>query len=184
MLSGIYKTYCKIESMIAGLGFFTIVILTLLNAILRLFNMPIIFVDDLSLLLFGWVAFLGADVAFRHCRLVGMDILTSKFNIKVQKALNLVVYAIMILTLCMFVKYGYGLARMNWARTYNTLMISYGWATLSLPVCSGLMIITAAVKVLKTVRHFGDDSYRLRDNVEDPVIEPAEPELSGLDLQK
>lgn len=184
MFSKIYKTYCKIESMIAGLGFFTIVILTLLNAVLRLFNMPIIFVDDMSLLLFGWVAFLGADVAFRHCRLVGMDILTSKLNIKVQKVLNLVVYSIMILTLCMFVKYGYGLAVMNWARTYNTLMISYGWATLSLPVCSVLMIITAVIKIIKTVRHFGDDSYSLRSDVEDPVIEVAEPELTELDLQK
>ena len=182
MFKKIYTGYCKIESVIAGAAFLTIVVLTFLNAVLRVFKMPIIFVDDLSLLLFGWAAFLGADVAFRHCRLVGMDILTSKFSIKIQKALQLVVYVIMICTLCMFVKYGYSLAMSNWARTYNTLKISYGWATLSLPVCSVLMIITAAVKIYKTIVHFGDDSFSIRDDIEDPVVEPEEKILSITDL--
>lgn len=182
MLEKGYKIYCKIESFIAGLGFITIVALTLLNAILRQFNMPIIFVDDLNLLLFGWVAFLGADVAFRHCRLVGMDILTSKLPVKMQKALQLIVHVIMICTLIMFVKYGTQLALTNWARTYNTLLISYGWATLSLPVCSALMIVTAAIKIVKTLLHFNDDSYRLKDNIEDPVREPEESELAELNL--
>lgn len=183
MLRNIYKGYCKVECFVAGAGFFAIVALTLLNAILRLFKMPIIFVDDVSLLLFGWVAFLGADVAFRHCRLVGMDILTSKLPIKIQKLLTLVVCIIMILTLFMFIKFGYQLAMSNWARTYNTLPISYGWATLSLPVCSVLMIITAVIKVVKTVLHFTDDSYRLKDNVEDPVKEHVEPEITEMKLE-
>lgn len=182
MLKKIYKVYCQIESVIAGCAFLAIVVLTFLNAVLRQFKMPIIFVDDLSMLLFGWAAFLGADVAFRHCRLVGMDILTSKLNIKVQKILQLVVYVIMICTLVMFVKFGYELAMSNWARTYNTLKISYGWATLSLPVCSIFMIITSFVKIYKTVLHFGDDGFSLRDDIEDPVVEPEEKELSLTDL--
>lgn len=178
----IYKVYCQIESVIAGSAFLAIVVLTFLNAVLRIFKMPIIFVDDLSMLLFGWAAFLGADVAFRHCRLVGMDILTSKLNIKVQKVLQLIVYVIMICTLGMFVKYGYELAMSNWARSYNTLKISYGWATLSLPVCSVFMMITAFVKIYKTVLHFNDDSFSLKHDIEDPVIEPEEKELSLADL--
>lgn len=178
MLKKIYKVYCVAECIIAGIGFFAIVMLTLMNAILRTtVSMPIIFADDLSLLLFSWVAFLGADVALRHCRLVGMDILTSKLPEKIQKVLQLVVYIIIIGALIMFAKFGYELAMGNWARNYNSLPISYGWATLSLPVCSVLMVLTAVIKVVKLLRHFGNDDYRLKQDVEDPVIEPEEPEL-------
>lgn len=180
MLERGYKKYCLVESFIAGLGFFTIVILTLLNAILRQFNMPIIFVDDMNLLLFGWVAFLGADVAFRHCRLVGMDMLTTKLPIKVQKTLQIIVYVIMIATFCMFARYGTQLALTNWPRDYNTLPISYGWATLSLPVCSVLMMLTAVIKIFKTLHHFKDDGYRLKDNIEDPVTEPVQDSFSEM----
>lgn len=182
MFKKIYKGYCQIESVFAGLAFLSIVVLTFLNAVLRQFKMPVIFVDDLSLLLFGWAAFLGADVAFRHCRLVGMDILTSKFNIKVQKILQLIVYVIMICTLIMFIKFGYELAMSNWSRTYNTLKISYGWATLSLPVCSIFMIITALAKIYKTILHFNDSSFSLKKDIEDPLVEPETKEPSLTDF--
>lgn len=178
MLKKIYKIYCLLESIIAGVGFFAIVVLTLLNAILRTtVDKPIIFVDDLNLLLFSWVAFLGADVALRHCRLVGMDILTSKLPQKVQKALQLIVYVIMIGALLMFARYGYELAMGNWARFYNSLPISYGWATLSLPVCSILMVMTCLIQMGKLLMHFGDDSYTLKRDVIDPVKQIEEPEV-------
>ena len=50
---------------------------------------------------------------------------------------------------------------MNWARFFNTLTISYGWATLSLPVCSILMLITLSIKIYITVRNFNDNSFTI-----------------------
>jgi TRAP-type C4-dicarboxylate transport system permease small subunit len=151
-----------LEEIITGIGFTIIVGLTFMNAVLRVVGRPIIFADDVSLLLFGWVAFLGADVALRYSRLVGMDILMSKFSPKVQKVFQLMVYVIMIGALALFAVKGYGLALGNWRRQFNTLPISYGWVSLSLPVCSVLMIFTALTKCVKIILHFADDSYNVR----------------------
>ena len=84
-MNKVYKYYCKVEEVLVGIGMSTIVALTFLNAVLRIFNNPITYTDDASMLLFSWTAFLGADVAMRHLRLVGMDIVSKKFPPKGQK---------------------------------------------------------------------------------------------------
>ena len=80
---------------------------------------------------------------------------------------------LLLAVLGLFVVKGYQLARMNWLRFFNTLPISYGWATLSLPVCSVLMIITVLIKLVVTVMHFRDDSFSIDmhdpDNEEEGV---------------
>ena len=176
-LKKVYRVYCRVEDIIVGCGFATIVGLTFLNAVLRAFNKPIITVDDISLLLFGWVAFLGADVALRYSRLVGMDILTNKLSPKIQKILQIVVYTVMIASLIVFAKYGFALAASNWKRFYNSLPISYGYVTLSLPVCSCLMILTCVIKIFKIMANFNDDSYNVRKDNPDLVGE----EYTGAD---
>ena len=75
----VYEIYCKVEEGIVGLGFITVVALTFMNAVLRVFKMPIVYADDICLLLFSWTAFLGADVSMRYCRLVGMDLVARRF---------------------------------------------------------------------------------------------------------
>ncbi len=163
ILATIYKYYCKLQEILVGTAFIVIVALTFMNVILRkFFNSPIAITDSLCLLLFSWVAFIGADVALRYSRLVGMDILTNKLPKKVQKVLQIFVYCIMIFAFCVFAKYGYELCVLNWARTYYTLPVSYGMATISLPVGCVMMILTACIKIGKVIQHFNDDDYDVR----------------------
>ena len=170
----IYSVYCRIEDIIVGLGFATIVILTFMNAVLRYCGTPIIIADDTCLLLFSWTAFLGADVAMRYSRLVGMDILVSKLSPKVQKVLQLVVYGIMIAILAVLLRGGLAIIKTNGARPFNTLAsfgINYGAVTASLPVGSAMMILTCITKIWKIVTHFGDDAYNVRKDNPDVVGE-------------
>ncbi|MDR1379757.1 MAG: TRAP transporter small permease [Synergistaceae bacterium] len=171
MFQTFYKVYCRLEEIITGIGFTAIVGLTFMNAVLRVVGRPIIFADDISLLLFGWVAFLGADVALRYSRLVGMDILVSKFSPKIQKCFQILVYAIMLGALALFAIKGYQLALGNWRRQFNTLPISYGWVSLSLPVCSVLMIFTILIKGIKVISRFQDDNYNVKKDNADLVGE-------------
>lgn len=165
-----YRYYCLAERYLAATAFFSIIVLTIGNTFLRGFKHPIIWVDDISLLLFGWCAFLAADVAMRSNRLVGMDILTSRFPVKVQKVLQIIVYLVIAAFLIMFIVYGFKLAMTNWKRFMNTLSISYGWATLSLPVGSIMMSITNFVKLYTTIKHFKDDSFTIK--MHNPDVAP------------
>jgi TRAP-type C4-dicarboxylate transport system permease small subunit len=171
MFQKAYRIYCRVEEVLVGACFITIVGLTFLNALLRVFGRPIITADDICLLLFAWAALLGADVALRYSRLVGMDILVTKLPAKLQKFFQVLVYVILIAAMLLFMRSGFTLANRNWKRVFNSLPISYGYVTLSFPVCCCLMIFTSILKIFKVVTHFGDDSYSVREDNPDIVGE-------------
>ena len=162
MLQKAYRIYCRIEEIFVGTCFFGVVALTFVNAVLRTMNRPITEAEDISLLLFAWAAFVGADVALRHSRLVGVDVFVSKLLPKVQKIIQLVVFIIMIAMLVMFIPLGFQLAFANWSRVLNSLQLSYGFVTISLPVASFLMIFTSILKIKKIIANFKDDSFNIK----------------------
>ena len=49
--------------------------------------------------------------------------------------------------LIIFIKYGYKLCMSNLKRSFQTVGVSYAWATASLPVSSVFMAITAIVNI-------------------------------------
>ena len=178
MLQKAYRIYCRTEEIIVGLCFSGVVILTFMNAVLRFFKRPIVTADDICLLLFAWAALLGADVALRYSRLVGMDMFVNKLAPKVQKLLQILVYFIMIAAMMLIIRYGFQLAARNWPRFLNTLPISYGYVTISLPVSCILMIFTSTIKIKKVITNFKDDSYNVKKDNPDMVKETID---SGLE---
>ena len=172
-MNKIYKLYCKAEEALVGLFFIIVVALTFMNAMLRLFGAPIIYADDICMLLFSWTALMGADVAMRHCRLVGMDIVTSKLNPKVQKVIGLVVQVLMIAMLFVLIKGGIKIVKLNGKRPFNTLEafgIRYGYVTTSIPVCCSMMILTCITKIFKLITHINDDEFTLKKDAADAKL--------------
>lgn len=174
LMKKIYSVYCKAEDILVGIGFVVIVALTFMNSILRYCGAPIIVAEDVCLLLFSWVAFLGADVAMRYSRLVGMDMLVSKLSPKWQKALQILVYIIMIVILAILIRSGVALVKTNGRRPFNTLQkygIYFGAVTSALPVGSAMMILTCLVKIGKVLVHFKEDEYNVRKDNPDLIGE-------------
>jgi len=165
MLKTSYRIYCRIEEVFVGLCFFGVVGLTFMNAMLRYFGKPIVIAEDACLLLFPWAAFVGADVALRYSRLVGMDMLVRKLPPKTQKTIQLLVFAILIAGMIVIIPLGFRLAFSNWNRVLNSLPISYGYVTISLPTACILMIFTSFLKIIKILAKFKDDSFDInKDN--------------------
>ena len=172
-MNKIYKLYCKAEEALVGLFFIIVVALTFMNAMLRLFGAPIIYADDICMLLFSWTALMGADVAMRYCRLVGMDIVTSKLSPKVQKVIGLVVQVLMIAMLVVLIKGGIKIVKLNGKRPFNTLEafgIRYGYVTTSIPVCCSMMILTCITKIFKLITHINDDEFTLKKDAADAKL--------------
>jgi TRAP-type C4-dicarboxylate transport system permease small subunit len=114
--------------------------------------------QDLSLLLFAWVVFLGADSALRKAEFVRVDMLVMHFPPRIQKFLYYFFYFIIIVFLGILVRYGIPLCFENSKRLFQTLGISYSWATISVPVGSIFLIITI---VIKLVKHWQDKVIRV-----------------------
>jgi len=158
----IYQVYCKIEEALVGTAFVSIVVLIFSAAFFRQFDRPIVWADDIAKFLFSWTAFLGADVAMRYSRLVGVDILVRKLPRKLAKIIQIAVFVIIIILLASFVYYGTMLSIESVDRSFQTLSnFSYSIVTASLPVASLLMILTASLKIVKIVHNFRDDTYEV-----------------------
>ena len=179
MLKTAYRIYCRIEEIFVGLCFFGVVSLTFMNAVLRTMKRPIVTADDLCLLMFAWAAFIGADVALRYSRLVGMDMFLSKLSPKWKKGIQILVFLIMIGAMIMIIPYGFQLAIRNWNRVMNSLPLSYGLVTISLPVSCFLMIFTSITKLKKIITNFKNDDYNVKkDNPDEPE------ESTGIEAEK
>ena len=143
----IYDLFCKVEEFFVCSFLAIITTLVFVSAVARTIKKPINWAQDVSLLLFAWLVFLGADLALRHADFVRVDMLVQKLPEKMNKFLYYLWYSIIILFLLMLIKYGIPLSIQNSKRLFQTLGISYSWATISVPVGSILMIITILLKL-------------------------------------
>lgn len=144
-----YRYFCKFEELIVSVFIAAITFLVFASAIARLIRHPLNWAQDISLLLFAWVVFLGADHALRKADFVRVDMLISKFPAAVQKFLYYLWYIVAIAFLGVLVRFGIPLSIENSKRLFQTLGISYSWATISVPVGSALMIVTIIIKLVK-----------------------------------
>lgn len=142
----------KTEELLAGAMLFMIAVLVFWSAVARTIGMPVNWAQDVSLLAFGWLTFIGSDIIIKSGGLIRIDMLSNRFPRAVQKTLMLVFDFFMLLFLLILIVYGFLLVSQSWNRTFNTLKMSYAWCTLAVPVGSLLMFFSMIGKVLGDIR--------------------------------
>ena len=150
----VYNAYCKAEEFLFSFLFAVMVALVFSSAIARGIGKPLAWSLDVAQLLLCWTSLVGADVAFRHDKFIGLDLFTRKMPVKVQKVLEIVVLVLMQVAFCIFIYYGVMLSIKSWKRSFQTLPISYSFITIALPVMSTLMTLTNILKITDKVKNF------------------------------
>ena len=145
---------CKAEEFLFSFLFAVMVALVFSSAIARGIGKPLAWSLDVAQLLLCWTSLVGADVAFRHDKFIGLDLFTRKMPVKVQKVLEIVVLVLMQVAFCIFIYYGVMLSIKSWKRSFQTLPISYSFVTIALPVMSTLMTLTNILKIIDKVKNF------------------------------
>ena len=129
-----------------------IAVLVFWSAVARTIGMPVNWAQDVSLLAFGWLTFIGSDIIIKSGGLIRIDMLSNRFPKAVPTTLMLGVDFFMLLFLLILIVYGFLLVSQSWNRTFNTLKMSYAWCTLAVPVGSLLMFFSMIGKVLGDIR--------------------------------
>ncbi|AEJ60670.1 Tripartite ATP-independent periplasmic transporter DctQ component [Spirochaeta thermophila DSM 6578] len=138
----------KIEEYAAASLLSAATLLIFVSAVTRTFDLPLNWALDLTLFLFAWSVFLGADVAMRRNNLVNVDLLVARLPVPVQRVCAVVSYILILVFLGALTGYGFWLSYASRARAFQGIpWFSYTWVALSVPVGSILMIIT-------TIRQF------------------------------
>lgn len=150
----VYNAYCKAEEFLFSFLFAVMVALVFSSAVARGIGKPLAWSLDVAQLLLCWTSLVGADVAFRHDKFIGLDLFTRRMPVKVQKVLEIVVLVLMQVAFCIFIYYGVMLSIKSWKRSFQTLPISYSFVTIALPVMSALMTLTNILKIIDKVKNF------------------------------
>ena len=149
----------KVETFIVCFGLMLLIVTVFAAAVLRFFGIDMSISTDLAQLTFAWVSFIGADLALRQSRHMGVDMLVNRFPLPVQNAICLFNYILILFFLIFSVRYGIDLCIVNAARKYNTLYISYSYATASCPIGCGLMCLTVVKHIVGYVRNIVKHDY-------------------------
>ena len=142
----------KGETGFVCIGLMLLIVTVFAAAVLRFFGIDMSWSTDLAQLAFAWVSFIGADLAMRKDRHMGVDMLTNRLPAKIQNALRLAIYCLILAFLLAGVYYGISLCVIN-------LYISYSFATASCPIGCALMSLTAVKRIVECVRRFMSNDY-------------------------
>ena len=144
-----YEEYvCRAEKLITKVFLVLFSVLVFAAAVARFIRMPIVWANDMATFLFAWCVFLGADLAMRQDKLVRIEIVTNMLPKKVRKYLELFNWCVIILFLLSLIVYGSQLSYTTRYRVFQGIPgFSYTWVTISVPIGSALMLMTAISKV-------------------------------------
>ena len=136
-----YEKVCKLEELIALILVAGIAVLVFVSALMRTVGHPLNWAQDVALIAFAWLIFLGSDVAMRGSGLIGVDLFV-----------DILFKVIIAAFLCVLIYYGYGMTTTGWARQITSLHISYSWVTMAVPVGSFFMLISTILNIIERVK--------------------------------
>lgn len=120
-------------------GFLAMIVTVTLQVTARnVLGLPFIWTLDLAQLLFSWLVFIGAAVAFRRGAHYTVDIWPED-RPRLDAALRIIGYLGAALVIFVLVRYGLNLTRIRWNGSVQSLGISSGWMFVPIPLGGALM---------------------------------------------
>ena len=147
-MTGFYTALARAEDVVARVCLAGCATLVFVAAISRALGSPVLWAIDIAMLLFIWCAFLGADAALRARQHIIIDIIVRLFPQRVQRALLIVHWTVIVLFLLTLVGLGIQLTMLNVQRPMGDTDISYAYVTAAVPFGALLMAITASRQLL------------------------------------
>ncbi len=143
-----YDFIGKIEAIIAGTFLILMTVLIFAGGLARFFGHPQNWTIDVATCLFAWSCFLAADVAWRKNSMMALDVFTLRMPEKLQKALRIINYLLIVAFLLFIMYYGFHLTWISRIRSFQGIpWISYSWVTVSLPVGATLLLATTILRI-------------------------------------
>jgi TRAP-type C4-dicarboxylate transport system permease small subunit len=102
---------------------------------------PLAWSEDLAMLLFQWVVFLGAALGVKRLRHFGIELVVRKFPERMRHWVELATPAVMAVVALVMIVQGWTLVGFNRNRTFPTMDLTYTWAFLPIPLAGVLILI-------------------------------------------
>ncbi|MBP1690984.1 MAG: hypothetical protein H6Q32_336 [Bacteroidetes bacterium] len=145
-----------VSHLVEGVGVALVVALAIV-VFLQVFNRyvlkaPISWTEELAMLLFQWVAFLGAAVGVKRMSHFGIDLVTRTLRPPAARLARLIILALMACVALTMVVEGARVLGLTRSEMYTTMPFSHAWAYTAIPVGGALALyylVQHAVRVWK-----------------------------------
>jgi TRAP-type C4-dicarboxylate transport system permease small subunit len=102
---------------------------------------PLAWSEDLAMLLFQWVVFLGAALGVKRMRHFGIELVVRKFPERTRHWIELATPAVMAVVALVMIVQGWTILGFNRTRTFPTMDLTYTWAFLPIPLAGVLILV-------------------------------------------
>ena len=115
---------------------------------------PLAWSEDVAMLLFQWVVFLGAALGVKRMRHFGIELVVRKLPERMRHWVELATPIVMAIVALVMIVQGWTILTFNRNRTYPTMDLTYTWAFLPIPL-AGVLILIYLVQV--EIRRWRED---------------------------
>jgi TRAP-type C4-dicarboxylate transport system permease small subunit len=107
---------------------------------------PLAWSEDLAMLLFQWVVFVGAALGVKRMRHFGIELVVRQLPERIRHRVELLTPIVMAIVALVMIVQGWTILGLNRNRIYATMDLSYTWAFLPIPL-SGVLILIYLIQV-------------------------------------
>jgi len=155
VLKKAYGFIIKWEERLAGITLVASVLVVMAGAVGRMIGHPLGWSMDMATFLFAWTVFFAADAAWRENKHVSLDIVVRLLPKKAQLVVSIFNHVIIGIFLALLIRYGISMSWITRFRAFQGIPgFSYTWATITVPIGSTLLLITACLKLRDLVAEY------------------------------
>lgn len=132
----------NLEEIIGAILFIMMFAILVAQIVFRqIFDSPLVWSEELAILLFTYVGMLGVSIGVKYRQHVFIDFLYNKFSGKGLKIANTFIQSVVFISLITMIQIGYKLFLRKKIFQLIALKISAGWMYVALPLIATLMLI-------------------------------------------
>ena len=102
---------------------------------------PLAWSEDLAMLLFQWVVFLGAALGVSRMRHFGIELVVRQLPERLRHRVELLTPIVMAVVALVMIFQGWTILGFNRNRIFGTMDLSYTWAFLPIPLAGVLILL-------------------------------------------
>ena len=107
---------------------------------------PLAWSEDLAMLLYQWVVFVGAALGVKRMRHFGIELVVRQLPQRLRHRVELLTPVAMGIVALVMIAQGWAILGLNRNRIYSTMDLSYTWAFLPIPL-AGVLILVYLIRV-------------------------------------
>lgn len=150
-------TFCqklsKILELIAGVLFFSLFFILVLNIVLRnTLNVTWLWIPAVARFHFVWMILIGTTVLYYNNDHLVMDFLVTKWSAKRKSILNLIIEIFFVFFMLVTIIFGLEITRVRMGIPFETWKIPTAYMFASLPIMSFIMLIFSIDRIIILLR--------------------------------